>query len=337
MRRVLLIIVTLVFAQGGMALTAIELRSSAVIGPGAVLLGDVATLSGTDASALASLVVCEGVPSGGRVSLDEVRSALDAAGVHWGRVSLRGGDCVVRQGEVRLSVAEGETVEQERSPGVIDLSGPETVKTKIARVLGALYGTENEDLRVLFDERDEAFLEIMDSGKRYEVVATSGASSARAPITVNVFEGESLTETRTVRADVEVRVEAVVLRRRAERGESISSGDVMKQWVWVTPTGSPVVAEVSVAVGRLARTTLTAGTVLREALLELPIVIRRNELATVHCLSGSVTMRVEARAMDDGHVGDVIEFRKDRRSAPFRARVSGPGIAVATTEKEARP
>jgi flagella basal body P-ring formation protein FlgA len=96
-----------------------------------------------------------------------------------------------------------------------------------------------------------------------------------------------------------------------------------------------VIGDASEVVGKLARTRLSAGTILREAVVEKPVVIRRNELVTVHCLSGSVALRVEARAMDEGREGDVIEFRVDRGSEPFTARVSGPGVAVATDEKGA--
>ena len=313
--------------------TSVTLRSSSSATPSPVTLGEIATIEGDEAAALRGIVISETWPGGGVVDLRDVREALDAAGVNWGRVTLRGGRCVLREGEPRLRFGVEPDAEEERRPGVVDLDGPASVRIKIARVLGELYGVANEDLRLLFDERDEDLLGAMEAGKRYEVSATSGSSSERAPVTVTVFEGSRVIETRTVRADVRIRRDALTLRRDLSRGERIELEDVSAGRRWVSPSGSPVIGDAAAAAGNLARTRLSAGTILREALIEKPLVIRRNELVTVHCLSGSVALRVEARALDNGRPGDVIEFRVDRESEPFTARVSGPGVAVATDEK----
>lgn len=331
----LILVLAVASAAPAFGATSVTLRSSAVATPSPVTLGEVAEIEGDGSAALRGIVISETWPGGGVVELRDVREALDGAGVNWGRVTLRGGRCALREGRPRLRFGDEAKEEDERRPGVVDLSGPASVRIKIAKVLGELYGVANDDLRLLFDERDEDLLGAMELGKRYEVSATSGSSSERAPVTVTVFEGSRLVETRTVRADVRVRTDALTLRRDLSRGERIEAGDVSAGRRWVSPTGSPVIGDASAVVGKLARTRLSAGTILREAVVEKPVVIRRNELVTVHCLSGSVALRVEARAMDEGREGDVIEFRVDRGSEPFTARVSGPGVAVATDEKGA--
>jgi flagella basal body P-ring formation protein FlgA len=330
-----ILIMMLFMSSAAFGATSVTLRASAVAAPGEVALGDVASVEGDDAARLRGVVVASEWPSSGEVTLRDVREALDEAGVNWGRVTLRGGTCRLRAGEPRLaSVAPQPSEREAPKPGVVKLDGPPSVRIKIAKVLGELYGVANEDLRLLFDDRDADILGPMAPGRRYEVVANSGASSERAPVTVTVFEGSRLVESRSVRADVQVRTSTLTLRRDVSRGERIEADALSAGERWISPAGSPVVASAEEAAGMLARTRLSAGTVLRESVLERPVLIRRNELATVHCLSGSVSLRVEARAMSDGRAGDVIEFRTSRDTEPFRARVSGAGIAVATSEME---
>jgi len=343
MRR-LLAILTILFAARAAGVTIIELRPSAALDGGAVLVADVAELTGDEAAGLVDVQVFESAPASSVVRLADVREALDAAGVNWGRVALRGGECRVRAGAPRLARAASPGGEDaaEAEPGVVDLNGPETPRTRIARMLAGLYGVENADLRLRFEERDREFLESYAPGRRYEARVEASRTSERVPVLVTVFEGETIAETRTVRVDARVRTRALVLTRNIDRGERIAAGAFRAKDRWISPAGSPVVREAAGAVGQLARTRLGAGTVLRDAHLERPVLIKRNGLATVHCLAGSVSVRVEARAMEEGREGDVIEFRVDRDSEPFRARVSGAGIAVAVTRtnadtKEATP
>lgn len=340
----LLAILALLFAARAAGVTTIELRASAALDGGAVLVADVAVVSGDEAVALGAVEVFDSAPASGVVRLSDVRGALDGAGVNWGRVAMRGGECRVRAGAPRLARAETRAGEPaaDAEPGVVDLSGPETPRTRIARMLGALYGVENADLRLRFEERDREFLESYAPGRRYEARVETSRTSERVPVSVTVFEGETIAETRTVRVDARVRTRALVLTRNINRGERIAADAFRSRDRWISPAGSPVVREAAGAVGQLARTRLGAGTALRVAHLERPVLIKRNGLATVHCLAGSVSVRVEARAMGEGREGDVIEFRVDRESEPFRARVSGAGIAVAVTQmsadaKEATP
>jgi len=293
-----------------------------------VRLGQIAVLAGDDAAELGAVEIVE--HARGRVTVDEVRAALDRAGVNWGRVELHGGVCRLRRGVPRLETRRSDSGASGEEPAVVDLSGAPTVRTRVAKMLGDLYGVENEALRVRFDPRDSAFLD--SAGGRFEVTIGAGSASERVAVVVTVFDGDEITESRTVRADVRVRRRVLVLGRDLARNEAVSAAALRAEERWVSPAGSPVVAEQENAAGMLARTRLGAGTVLREAHLTRPVLVKRNQLVTVLCLSGSVAVRVEARAMDDGKEGDLIEFRVDRKSTPFRARVSGAGVAVVTTE-----
>lgn len=308
--------------------TTVRLNSSAAVTAGPVRLEQIAELTGDDAAALGAVEVTE--RARGRVTIDEVRAALDRAGVNWGRVALHGGECLLRHGAPRLEKLGSVREAASEEPVVVDLNAGPTVRTRIARVLADLYGVENEALRVRFDPRDAVFLDF--AGGRFEVTVGTGSSSERVPVVVTVFDGDEISQTRTVRSDVRVRRRVLVLGRDLARNEAVNAAAVRTEQRWVSPAGSPVVSDVDDAAGMLARTRLSTGTVLREAQLTRPVLIKRNQLVTVLCLSGSVAVRVEARAMDDGKEGDLIEFRVDRKSTPFRARVSGAGVAVVTAE-----
>ncbi len=331
--RIFSLLLALVFVCEALGATSVVLRESAVV-DGAVRLGDVAEVTGDERERLGEVVVFEESPGEGIVRLEDVRAALDEVGVNWGRVALRGGECVLRKGVVRMAAAVVSDGEGEAGFGVIDLEGEETARARVARVLCGVYGVENDDLRVRFDSGDAAFLDGIGSGAVYEVRVESTANAERAPVRVVVFDGERIAESRTVRADVRVRRGVVTLKMNVERGDRLGSEHLNAGTRWVAPGGSALVDGMGGAIGQLARTRLGAGTVLREAHLEKPVLIKRNELATVRCLNGSVSVRVRARAESDGREGDVIEFKKTKRGEAFRARVVGAGIAVAVSEED---
>lgn len=325
-------VLLLMLTSSALGATTVTLRASAPLTSVPVRLSDIAEVDGDP---VGDPVVLEAMPSDGVIRLDEVRTALDAAGVNWGRVALRGGECRVRRAPLRIVAHNENPVASEREFDVVDMSGPETVRTRIVRLLSDLYAAEHGDLRVRFDASDAEYIDSVALGARYETTIESSGRSGRAPVRVVVFEGDRVASTRTVRADVQVRRKVLVLTSTVDRGQRIDSSVFKASRRWVSPTGSSFVDDAGAVIGQLARTRLGSGTALREAHLDRPILIKRNDLATVLCLSGSVTLRVQARAQEDGREGDIIEFRKGRRDEAFTARVSGAGFAVSASKTEA--
>jgi flagella basal body P-ring formation protein FlgA len=309
----------------------VTLRQSAIFdGHGSLTLGDVADLDGEDVRAL-SEVELGGLEGAGRVhevTLDRVRDALDAHGVNWGRVALRGASCTVRLTRQGRAQNEDEKEESRRIAEPVDIDMPPTVRTRVAVLLCRLFGVENADLRVLFDDGDEVFLDTPEWGRRIEVQPNSVGASSRQSLTVRVYEGEHLVESRTIRADVTIRRRVVVVGSGLARREVIERGDVSLQTLWMEPDGTPPVARLEDAVGMLTQSRVKAGSVLRESQIEMPVLVRRGERVTVHCLNGGVALRVQARALRDGKRGEQIECVLDGRDRTFTARVSDRGVAV---------
>lgn len=335
MRWIAVTLLTLLLGASALA-DRIALKPSASAQAGApVTLRDVADLTGPDAEALADTVLVDDVNrrAAGRawfeLTIDDVRATLDQRRVNWGRLSLQGASCAVRLTDtVAPTKVDDSPARVERSPETVDLTGPATVRTRIVALLTRLYDVAPGDLRVLFSEDDDAFLNTPEFGRRIEVQPAATASSSRFAVVVWVYDGDRLLESRTLRIDLQVRRRVFVLASELQRGDSIRETHLRAETMWLEPTGPAPIRKDEAAIGSVARRRLAAGTVLRVDQLESPVVVRRGELVTIHCLSGGVVVKTRARAQSDAREGDLIELRMDGRRKSFVARIVGPGRAV---------
>lgn len=346
-RRILITAASVLIGAAAAQADTVTLRSSVRLGQGTpITLGAIAALDGPDATALAKTVVVAdaGARAAGRaffeVPIVDVRAALEAQGVNWGRVSLRGGVCVVR---FAGATAEPEhappraTRRPEPTPTTVDLTGAPTVRTRVAQLLARVYSVAPTDLRVRFDADDEAFLSIPEAGRRIEVQPAATPGSSRFSAIVWVYAGDHLIDSRTLRLDIRVRRSVVVLSRPLDRGDAITPDTARAQTMWVEPIGAPMASSIESVAGSVARRRLRAGAILRTDQLESPVVVRRGELITVHCVSGGVVVKAKARAQKDAREGERIELRMDGSKKSFTARVVGPGRAVVNLDDHPEP
>ena len=244
-----------------------------------------------------------------------------------GAVALRGGQqCEIRVGGAPPTPA---AVAPRRAPADAPAPAPvsgERVQHRVLETLSGLFGVSQDDLRVTFDEASRDLLSTQVLSRRVDVQAT--AASSRLMVRVWVYDGDRLIVQGVVRADVRIRVEAVVLRAAISRGDRITQEHITREILWMEPTGAPPVRDPATALGAVAKTRLDAGTVLRVDHIEAPIVIKRGDLVSVHALAGGMTVRTRARALADAREGELVELSRARDRKPFVARASGPGIAV---------
>lgn len=332
-RFVILITLSILSAFGPVCLAGtVTLRASATVHTDApITLGDIATLEGAHAVSLSGVVVRQAdVKTPRPVTLDEVRAALDNHGVNWGRLALRGGQsCDLRAvAPVAASTsAPGRSSGADPGDATPAPSAGERVQGRVIETLAALFGVEHDDLRIGFDDSSRELLATPVQGRRVDV-QTSTASSSRLMIRVWVYEGDRVVAHGTVRADVRVRVNAVVLRAAISRGDRLTSEHLGQETLWMEPSGAPPVRAMPDALGAVAKTRLDAGSVLRTDHIEAPLVIRRGDLVSVHALAGGLTVRTHARALADAREGELVELSRARDRKPFVARAAGPGIAV---------
>lgn len=316
----------------------VAMRSSVTLSePRAVTLGDVAVLTGMVAEGARDVVIESDPVKAARgrewaaVGVAQVETALRDAGVSVSRLAITGGTCFVRFGKAPTPQSPKAEISRptERVAEVVDLSGPPTIKTRIANDLARQFGVANDALRIKFDERDEEFLATSADRRRIAVEVSTSSATTRAVILVRIYDGDRLFEARTISADVEVKRTVVVVAQSVRRGGEIKAGDVREEERWMSTNGAaPINTADQVTEGIVARTRVSAGDVLRESDIQQAVVVKRGELVDVLCLSGALEIKSRARALKDGRRGDRIELRTEGSKKTFMARVDGPGRVV---------
>lgn len=310
--------------------TMIELRSGArVSADQPIYVGDVARVSGP-LSATINAIELAGEPtmlnSRGEqrvVSAQAVRDAvLDAAAE--GSVAFQGTECVLMvRGAVRAASPAPDTHDV-----VPAKQGEVTVRDQIEAHLVGLFGTQGDEIRLRFEERDDELLGIGIDGRVVEVRPTG--QGRRMPVSITVYEGVSIVVEGTVRVEIELRRRVAVAKRRLGRGLAINSDMITGEDRWVGLDDQSV--SVHEIVGLVVRRGVDAGDSIERSMVEPPIVIRRGDVVVVRSVVGAAAIRVRARAMDDGRVGETGEFELERGDRRDRTRVQatviGPGRAI---------
>jgi flagella basal body P-ring formation protein FlgA len=345
-------------AGRAMADVSVTLRANASVSVGTVAAGggitvaDVADIdppTTEEAESIAEIVV---IPAGTgttcTVSIAQVRAAMDAAKVHWGKTTLRGSHCVVTMsgggGEggspstrpmgtgwsPKLGLAQ-------TTPQMVDVgdgNGPETIRQAVSVRLVDLYNVEAADLRLAFDAADEDFLSqtIWKAGvqRRVDVQPAGTGGSVRTPVSIVIYEGDQIAATRMIAVQALINRTVVMARAPIVRGQMIGSDLVETGRQWMGPNARPPVGP-EAAIGQIAARSIAAGAVLSTADVTAPVVCKRGDIVWVHALSGPMTVKAKCRAQAQARDGELVQLKMDGSDRMFTARMSGPGRAVMVT------
>lgn len=331
-RCIFVLLVLLSSASALRAQTTIELRSSAAIKAGsAITLADIADITGDDSDHLRDAVVLD-APAARHVevSLQQVRTVLDARKVRWGRTTLRGSACTVTvngfdegaQKKRRAAAAEPQ------SPTAVSITGPETVRTHVAQALTRLYAVQLSDLRMLFENDDAELLNTATANRRVDIQPTNSAATSRVGLRIYVFAADRLVSQRTISVEVLVKRSVVTAVAPIQRRQTIGQDDLSVSEQWHAPSAA-VPCTPQQAIGAVARARINAGQMITLAAIEAPLVVKKGDIVEVHCLSGAIHLKAtRARALAAGRDGDLVEFQLDGSRNTFKARMSGRGSAV---------
>lgn len=338
------------------AQTAITLRPSATLAPdtapapqpGApaaprqILLSDIADLDPPTTPEAAAIIDLPIAPAAGttEVSIADVRRALDAAKVNWGRITLRGSNCRISftsstptaHGPTSIP-APTRTGLSQAIPQSLDLSGPQTLRSAISERLLALYAVEAADLRLAFDTADDVFLAELVGARRVDVQPASTGASVRTPVNIYIYEEDRLVTTRLVSVQALINRPVLTARAPIPRGQAISADQVESGRQWLGPNARPS-ATPDAAIGQVAAKFINTGAILTAPDITPPIVCKRGDIVWVHVLSGNVTVRAKCRAMAQARDGDLVQLKLDGSDRTFSARMSGAGRAVMIAEPQ---
>jgi len=339
---------SLALVCGGIAQaqTTITLRAAAEIRTtGAVRLADIAEVIGPESERLREAVVINGdamnaadTTRGVGVTIEDVRRALDNLPrvVNWGRVTLTGSTCLVRRASIEPETSPMPAA-AEPLPGrkiesqIASLVDGSTARGVIAERLARLQGVDIADMRIKIvatNRADGAFLDApVGEGDRLEVQPGAGLRSARTALTVDVYRGDRLKETRIYSTELQVRREVLVAAVPIERDQTLTQDDVRAESRWLNP-GAESGASPEQLLGGSAKKRIEPGRVLALADFQPPVVVQRGEQVWVHCLSGQFVVKIKCRAMQAARDGQLVQLQAEGAKKQFTARMSGRGVAV---------
>ena len=307
---------------------AVRVRAAAYIDGDKVLLQDVAALQGV-APELATLTVAR-LPAGSTqlvVGADQVRQLLATQGVHWGHVTVSGfRQCTVHRAAPAAVAPAPETAAPvlANSQDQVDTTGPATLRDLLREKLAVHAVIPLDQLVITFPAGDEAALAASVLGHRVEVQPMASGGVGRVPLVVRFYDGEAVTATHRINADVAWRTLAVVVRRGLSRGQTLTDADVEVREVTLDEArAQPPLATLDLAVGQVADAVLREGAVLYPDDLRAPLLVRRGQLVTVRAMVGDLVVRTAGRATEDGGLDAVIAVRNERSRQMFTARVTG--------------
>jgi flagella basal body P-ring formation protein FlgA len=126
-----------------------------------------------------------------------------------------------------------------------------------------------------------------------------------------------------ITAVVSVPEMVVVAKRPFRRGEVIQASDVTLE---LPPSGDNSVAlatHLEDVVGRETVRSVATGQPLETSWLRKPIMVRRGEVVTVFARAANLTVRTQARAIEDGGHNDIVTVERLDDRQRFSARVTG--------------
>ncbi len=332
--RALLCAAALLSAAHNLLGDTITLRSTARVEALASLrLGDVTDLDGAYAAEFRNVALDAGLlrrSAAGPLTLDiaAIRRALDEAKANWGRLSLRGDVCAVRERRVSSGPAVVEP-SAEPVPARIDPDGPPTLRLRVALYVSEWTGLPLDRLRLTFSEQQQDVLALLETEHRFELTPITSADSLRIPVVVRIWRDGVPLRQETISVDLEKHVPVVVLKRDVERDEALTAADVEVQTIWLSRSGPQPYTGLAEVAGRVAVKRLQAGKLLRAGDLEQPILINRRDKVRVYCLVGNLVLSTDtARALEEGRLGEWIQLQREGGRRTFSAKVQGRGVAL---------
>ena len=206
------------------------------------------------------------------------------------------------------------------------------IETRVARALAGQYGfgdaknisvTFNRDVRTIYVEQSAsedlqiARLNIEPRSGHFNVAFELPGSTVAHRLPLR-FSGTAL-ET----------VEASVLTRPLNRGETIRSSDVTAERRPKAELAGESISLAS-AIGLAAKRPLRSGAALQSADLMKPEVIQRNESVTILYEVPGMLLTVRGKALEAGSVGDLVSVLNIQSNRTVQTTVVGPGrVSVA--------
>lgn len=306
-----------------------------------ILLSHVAELDGEHANNFSSVVVGRFVEDETRIEIktSTILEAIRTEGAKLGLLDLSGFTKVT----VHRTFAEPvtEPVAQENRSPVANVESatrgesltvytPTTVKGLIEQTIAKRIGIGKHQLKITFNERDEALLSKSAVAGRYEVEAIAEPTLGAVSFKVTGYHGtQAIDQGKTVSARVQQRVIAVIAGERITRGELIHRRQVRLREVLIDDASQPYLSDTTLVTGQVAASSIRAGELVTASSVKLPIAVGRRQRVAVQLNSGGIKITFNGIAQAAGAVGETIEVLNAKTNQRFTATIVGPGKVVA--------
>jgi flagella basal body P-ring formation protein FlgA len=156
----------------------------------------------------------------------------------------------------------------------------------------------------------------------------AGARGARRRIDVELVQEGGVVASVPVRLEVVANGPVVVLRRAVPRGAVLERDDVATEDRELTGLSGNLVTTATDAVGREARTALSAGTPLTVTALASPLLVRRGDVVTLIVETPGMRLSTPAEALEGGAAGAQIRIRNRKSQQELLGQVVERGIVL---------
>ena len=134
-------------------------------------------------------------------------------------------------------------------------------------------------------------------------------SRAWGKTTVGIQCGQPNAWTIYVEANVSITGEYVVAANNLTQGQTLSAGDLMLQKGDLTTLPTGFFTAVSTAAGRVARVSLASGSVVKQDMLRMPIVVAQGQNVRVNGIGQGFSVSTEGQALTNAMEGELVKVR----------------------------
>lgn len=300
---------TLIWPFQAVAQTAVNFQANATVNGPHILLGDIAHIqpAGEESAALAQLPVAA-APAPGKSKelytvsvINGLRNRPEAAEVDW-----QGSQTTVVQ-------RQGVSLTQEQLQAIIEQYLSEN-RSRLPKAEVRFTSMRAPEELIL----PAGTLSWQVTPARPGIMGSASFSIAFA------VDGKPAT-TCVVRGRLEAIAEVVTAAVPLHKGEVITESNITLQQQDIGGLESPFTAKEQLLGMQVART-VNAGTVLEQAHIVSPAIIKSGEMVKIVAQKGSLQLSTNGLAKTDGRLGEVITVKNISSNKLIHCRVDGPGI-----------
>lgn len=206
------------------------------------------------------------------------------------------------------------------------------IEEALRKALAGRYGLSQADVNLTLEGGETAvYVEPEAAGELKVQDLVLDQRGQRLEATIAVTGSRSLVlKPLTVSGQVIDSIEVPILARGIARGEAVRASDIRLERRPRSEVAQSGFVDMGALTGRIARSTLQAGTLVRDADLAKQEVVAKNDMVSVTYESPGLQLAMRGKAMEAGGVGDAVLVQNLQSKRSLQGVVVGPGRVSVT-------